>query len=272
MRFRYRLWAEFWQLSSESSAATGAAKLSRSNSPTPRISATQTSTAAGTDTGRKHMGGGEFLQPARRLRSLSWLSAGTRSRTGDLTIQAIRFRAAFAGTPVVIDQEIYEVAQHLEPDPVEGRETHRYFLRAWDDSHPMRGTPTEYSVEAVRNEQSAVQRAIHQNQIGDRLHWFGVLVALLPAKDQLRLYRDYGFDAVFWTRWSALAWTLFWFPAAIRSISAFPWTAPELSSFIVIVAFLVEQFYRRAKANVGEPCGSMLGSALRFLLPRSLRG
>ncbi len=229
-----------------------------------------TTTAAGTDTGRKHMGGGEFLSKAAPPFSFLVESQHEKPhwRSHDPGDQV---RAAFAGTPVVIDGDIYEVAQHQLPDPTKGSREHRYFLQPWDDSHPLRGPYSEYSIETLRAERAAVKQAHQQGALGTRLHLFGVLVALLPARDQQRLYQDYGFDAVFWTRWSAVVCTFLWFAAGIVTIRDIPTAPSELLALLVIAVFLIEQFFRRARAMNGEPCGSMLGYVLRVLLPRSMR-
>lgn len=212
--------------------------------------------------GDRRMGFGEILRRAAAPHALEILAPHPKDRwhgrdPGD------QLRPELAGAAVLVDGELFEVMEHREPEQ-EG-ERHSYLLSPWDPRHPIRGTPTEYSLESVRAGVQDRIRRRHNETLRARMDWLGVFVALLPRSEQERLHREHGFNAVFWTRWSGLVLTLAALSAAIYVARFFrePWFPFVI---IALVYFLLEQSFRRAKAVGGEPCGSVLGVAWMFVV------
>lgn len=217
--------------------------------------------------GDRRMGFGEVLRRAPAPYAIEIVTPHAKDRwhgrdPGD------QLRPEIAGAAVHIDGALYEVLEHHQPAH-EG-EKHRYLLGPWDPRHPVRGTPTEYSVESVR---AAVQERI-QNRRKDalrtRLDWFGIFVALLPRHEQERLHREHGFDGVFWTRWSGLVLTIAIFAGLIYLLRFLrePWFPAVV---LALLYLLLEQFFRRGKAYAGQACGSALTLWWHLLFRRSER-
>lgn len=218
--------------------------------------------------GDRRMGFGEILRRAPAPFAVEILAPHAKGhwRTRDPGDQ---IRPEMAGSAVHIDGSLYEVVQHHAPED-EG-ERHRYLLALWDASHPVRGAPTDYSVESVR---AGVQERIRERNtetLRTGLDWLGVFVALLPRSEQERLHREHGFDGVFWTRWSGLAFTIAAF-ATLLYILRFLRESWFPGAVVVLFYLLLEQFFRRAKADAGEPCGSALALWWHLVPRRRRRG
>lgn len=206
------------------------------------------------DFGDRRMGFGEILRRAPSPFAVEILTPHAKERwrardPGD------QIRPETAGSAVHIDGSLYEVVQHHTPESEGDR--HRYLLAPWDSSHPVRGAPTDYSVESVRAGAQERIRRRKTETLRTGLDWFGIFVALLPRSEQERLHRDHGFDGVFWTRWSGLVLTIAAF-ATLLYILRFlrePWFP---AAVVLLFYLLLEQFFRRGKAYAGEPCGSAL--------------
>lgn len=214
--------------------------------------------------GDRRMGFGEILRRASVPHALEILSPHPKEQwrgrdPGD------QVRAEFAGAAVQVDGSLYEVVEHHPP--AHDGERHRYLLSPWDPRHPVRGTPTVYSVESVRQAAQERIRRRDDQALRRRLDWLGVFVALLPRTEQERLHREHGFDGIFWTRWSGLVFTIASFAGLVYMLRFLrePWFAAVV---VLLLYLLLEQFFRRGKAYAGKPCGSLLGLPLLLLWKR----
>lgn len=174
-------------------------------------------------------------------------------------IPATAVHVPFPGTPVVVDEALWEiVAMETRSGPPA---VVTYRLEPWRDEFPVR-EPVRYDAAAARAH-AAERRAKDAHRRAGFWLWLAVpLIGLLPASDQRRVESEYGLLALRST--FASAYPLFVF--GIFGRLYWPLVAPLFFTFL-----FAESFLRIVAAwKAGTPVGEFF-VAVPILVSRTLR-
>jgi hypothetical protein len=224
---------------------------------------------------RRHLGAGEYLvrlpagdEFAFRVDAPD-AKVGWRPRRG-----AEATLAEFAGTAVVLEGELYEVAR---AEPASTGTGWSYWLRSWDGCEPIRGL-VHYGVEEVAREAAELAGRRQRQRAGALLAVAAPLVGLLPGADQRRLELQLGFSAARATLIGAVLGLGVSFGVFMIGMaqSLAPQEDPSLTWTVdarpAALYFVVESLVRLWVAlQLGEPMGS-LPVWLPVSLVRAVRG